>query len=190
MVGDSPGRCEALGATPLDDLRAEVAAGRAVAIVGAGVSIAATGNAPSPSGRGCWRTVSPYCDGLLGSSLPAGWAERRRAQLASGDTEELISAAEDITRRLGGPGGGEYLRWLERSVGRLTATRPEVLDALAALGIPLATTNDDGLLDGLPRVTWRRRPGGAGPPWRAGGGSAPARPLGGRGLGRARHPLL
>ena len=47
---------------------------------------------------------------------------------------------------------------MEQSVGQLTATRPEVLEALAGLGIPLATTNYDGLLEEattLAAVTWR-----------------------------------
>jgi hypothetical protein len=99
-----------------------------------------------------------YCEGLLGPRLPDGWAAIRRAQLASGDTEELISAAEEITRRLGGPGGGDYRNWLAQSVGQLTTAHPEVPDALAGLGMPLATTNYDGLLEqasGLPAVTWR-----------------------------------
>jgi hypothetical protein len=147
-----------MGATPLDDLRADIAAGQAVVVVGAGVSVAATGNAPAASWTGLLEDGVAFCERLLGPSLPDGWAERRRDQLASGDTEELISAAEDITRRLGGPGGGEYLRWLEQSVGRLSATHPEVVEALAALGVPLATTNYDGLLEqatDLPAVTWR-----------------------------------
>jgi tetratricopeptide (TPR) repeat protein len=147
-----------MGATPLDDLRADIAAGQVVLVVGAGVSVAATGNAPAASWGGLLEDGVAYCERLLGPSLPDGWAERRRAQLASGDTEELISAAEDITRRLGGPGGGEYGRWLAQSIGRLEATRPQVLEALAALGAPLATTNYDGLLEGatgLGPVTWR-----------------------------------
>jgi plastocyanin len=124
-----------------------------------GVSMAATGNAPLASWRGLLEDGVAYCEGLLGPSVPAGWADRRRAQLASGDSEEVISAAEDITRRLGGPDGGEYRRWLEQSVGQLTVTHPEVPEALGALGVPLATTNYDGLLEqatGLPAVTWRQ----------------------------------
>jgi hypothetical protein len=147
-----------MSGTPVDDLRAELAAGQAVVVVGSGVSVAATGNASAASWTGLLENGVAYCQSLLGPTLPQGWAERRRGQLASGDTEELISAAEDITRRLGGPGGGEYLNWLEQSVGQLIVTRPELLEALAGLGVPLATTNYDGLLEqatDLPAVTWR-----------------------------------
>jgi hypothetical protein len=61
-----------MSATPLDGLRAEITAGQAVAIVGAGVSIAATGNAPAASLAGLLQDGVAYCDGLLGPSLPAG----------------------------------------------------------------------------------------------------------------------
>jgi hypothetical protein len=75
-----------MGATQLDDLREELAARQAVVIVGAGVSVAATGRAPTASWVGLLDGVA-YCEALLGPSLPDGWAGRRRAQLASGDTE-------------------------------------------------------------------------------------------------------
>ena len=67
--------------------------------------------------------------------------------MASGDLDELVGAAEDLTRRLGGPAGGEFGRWLARSIGKLSVASPGVLEALAALRVPLATTNYDGLLE-------------------------------------------
>jgi tetratricopeptide (TPR) repeat protein len=148
-----------MGTTPLDDLREDLAASRVVVIVGAGVSVAATGGAPTASWVGLLEDGVTYCESLLGPSLSAGWADRRRAQLASGDTEEFISAAEDIARRLGGPTGGEFARWLDRSIATLKATSPQLPAALAALRVPLATTNYDGLLEtatGRPAVTWRQ----------------------------------
>jgi hypothetical protein len=126
-----------MGATPLEDLREELAAGQAAVIVGAGVSVAATGGAPSSSWVGLLNNGVTFCEVLLGPSLPSGWAERRRAQVASGDLDELVGAAEDLTRRLGGPTGGEFRRWLAQSLGSLTVTSPAVLEALAALRVPL-----------------------------------------------------
>jgi hypothetical protein len=64
----------------------------------------------------------------------------------------LVEAAEDLTRRLGGPAGGEFGRWLAASIGKLRPTSPAVLQALAGLGVPLATTNMTG--------SWRRRRAG------------------------------
>jgi tetratricopeptide (TPR) repeat protein len=148
-----------VGATPLDDLRAEVAAGHAVVIVGAGVSVAATAGTPTASWVGLLNDGVTFCEALLGPSLPSGWAERHRSQVASGDLDELVGAAEDLTRRLGGPTGGEFRRWLAGSIGKLSPTSPAVLEALAALRVPLATTNYDGLLEaatGRPAVTWRQ----------------------------------
>jgi hypothetical protein len=148
-----------VGATPLEDLRAELAARRAVVIVGSGVSVAATGGAPTASWVGLLNDGVAFCEALLGPTLPSGWGDRRRSQLASGDLDELVGAAEDLTRRLGGPTGGEFGRWLTQGIGNLRATSPAVLQALAALAVPLATTNYDGLLEGVtgrPAVTWRQ----------------------------------
>lgn len=75
-----------MSATPADDLRGELAAGQVVVVVGAGVSVAATGGAPAASWVGLLEDGVTYCEALLGPSLPDGWAERRRAQLTSGDT--------------------------------------------------------------------------------------------------------
>jgi hypothetical protein len=38
--------------------------------------------------------------------LPKGWEERVRAEIASGDLDEMLSVAEKISRRLGAPDGG------------------------------------------------------------------------------------
>jgi len=94
----------------------------------------------------------------MGLGLPGGWGDRLRAQIDSGDIEEMLLAAENVTR-LDGPAGGEYGRWLEQSVGSLRATSSEVIQAIAALGAPIATTNYDNLIEdvtGLPRVTWQQ----------------------------------
>ena len=66
--------------------------------------------------------------------------------------------AQQVESKLGAPAGGEYRRWLGETVGALELRDGEVLDALAGLAAPLATTNYDGLLEqatGLAPVTWR-----------------------------------
>jgi hypothetical protein len=142
-----------------DDLREQLARQQVVVVVGAGVSVGATGGAPTASWLGLLHDGVARCEAVVGQGLPAGWGDRVRAQIDSGDVEELLSAAENLTRRLGGPGGGEYGRWLRESVGSLKLTDPEVIGALAGLGAPIATTNYDGLIEqvaGLPAVTWRQ----------------------------------
>ena len=82
-----------MSATPLDGRREELSAGEAVVIVGAGVSMTATGGASTASWVGLLNDGVTFCEALLGPSLPSDWAERRRAQVASGDLEELVGAA-------------------------------------------------------------------------------------------------
>jgi tetratricopeptide (TPR) repeat protein len=141
----------------VEDLRAELARGRVVVLVGAGVSIGATDEAPVASWAGLLEDGVARCEGL-GWPLPAGWGDRTRAQIESGDVEELLLAAEAVTGRLGGRGHGEYGRWLKETVGELHASDLGVLEALRDLGGILATTNYDGLLERVtarPAVTWQ-----------------------------------
>lgn len=81
-----------------------------------------------------------------------------RSLLAAGDVESLILAAEIVTQSLGGAGGGEMAAWLRETVGSFELLERAVPVALAGLGVPLATTNYDDLLEratGWERVTWR-----------------------------------
>lgn len=141
----------------LDELSQQIARGRMLAVVGAGVSIAATGGDCLASWTGLLRHGAERCVEVAGP-LPEGWAEQVRAEIDSGDLDELLSAAEKISRKLGAPCGPEYARWLRDTVGRFRVRDSTVIEALAGLGLPLATTNYDGLLEevtGLPPVTWR-----------------------------------
>jgi hypothetical protein len=120
-----------------DLLRAELAEDRAVVVVGAGVSIAATGGDP----RASWRGL--LCAGVetlrdRGQDKPATAAE---ASIEAGYLEPAASVLKK------GLGPNEFVAWLNETVGRLTAVDPAVLDALAELGAPLLTTNYDHLLE-------------------------------------------
>src|SRR5712692_1047125 len=140
----------------LQDLKEQIAQGQVVVIVGAGVSIGATNNRPCASWTGLLHHGVDRCVAVA-PSLPTGWAERAHGEIDSGDLDELLSAAEKITQKLGGRNGGEYSRWLQESVGTLKTERREVLDALHGLGVAVATTNYDSLIEevtGLPPVTW------------------------------------
>jgi hypothetical protein len=141
----------------IDDLRDQINRGRVVAIVGTGVSLGATDGNPLASWTGllehgvnrCWEVAQP---------LPLGWKEGVLHEIHSGDMDDLLSAAEKVSRKLGAPNGGEYRIWLRETVGSLNARHRGVIEALHGLGVTLATTNYDGLLEavtGLPPVTWR-----------------------------------
>ena len=143
-------------ATLLDDLRSTIAGGDAVVVVGAGLAMNATGCASTASWSGLLESGRAHCVEVV-SDLPAGWSDRVKAEIESGDGLELIAAAEKITERLGGRRGAEFARWLEETVGSLTVRHPEAIDALADLGLVIATTNYDDLIEqrrGFPSVSW------------------------------------
>jgi predicted ATPase len=139
-----------------DDLRRMLAGRKVLVVVGAGVSIAASGNAATASWTGLLSHGIGRCVDLGLAAAP--WAARQRAAVQSGDLDELLAVAQQVESKLGAPAGGEYRRWLGETVGALAVEHVEVLDALTGLDAPLATTNYDGLLEqasGLRPVTWR-----------------------------------
>jgi hypothetical protein len=141
----------------LDDLQQQIAKRQVIAIVGAGVSIGAT-SADTASWVGLLKNGIARCEGVGNPRPNPGWGDRQRAALDDEQLVELLSVASQIESRLGAPNGGEYPRWLRESVGALRATDRAALSALHDLGIPLATTNYDGLIEevtGLRPVTWR-----------------------------------
>jgi len=140
------------------DLKKEYDAGHIVAIVGSGVSMAATNGSAAASWNGLIRTGIDRC--LAVGVADEDWKARRLEDLAAGDLDELLSACELITRKLGGRGNGEYAKWLADTVGQLPSavTSRDLLDSVARLNVPLVTTNYDGLLEqstGLEAVTWQ-----------------------------------
>ncbi len=145
----------------VEDLKREFADGRALVVVGAGVSVQASGGAECASWSGLLRHAARQC-AEVHPELKEGWLGRVVEEIASGDTDDLLSAAEKVTAKLGGRAGGEYRRWLHSSVGGLSLAARGIVDALRDLGAPLCTTNYDGLLEGitgLRPITWRDHAG-------------------------------
>jgi hypothetical protein len=140
-----------------EDLQRQIASGQCIAIIGAGVATHTTDGATCASWQGLLRDGVSRCEAVA-SHLPAGWSERVYGEIDSGDLDELLSAAEKVARKLGArTGGGEYARWLRESIGALEPKQRDLIEALASLGVVLATTNYDSLLErvtGLPPVTW------------------------------------
>ena len=140
----------------VDDLRAEIARGHVLVVVGAGVSIGATGGNALASWQGLLENGVERCVAVRG--LDSKWANRVREEIRSGDMDDLLSAAEKISSKFGFPAGGEYRRWLHETVGNLELKDRTVVDAIRDLGLPIATTNYDSLLEeatSRPAVTWR-----------------------------------
>lgn len=139
----------------VDDLRERLRAGRVVAVAGSGVTAAATRGHKLASWSGLVASGLDHASGLPG--VPPARIDAGRRLLEAGDSSSLIAAAELVTESLGGRGGGEYAGWLTATLGSLELEDAAVPAALAALGVPLATTNYDDLIErasGWDRVTW------------------------------------
>jgi tetratricopeptide (TPR) repeat protein len=150
---------------PRDELRSLIERKQVLAIVGAGVSIGATGGEPKlhdwplASWPGLLFHGVEFCEANATMPLPAGWGDTVRGQIGWKNLDGLLLAAEAISRVLDAPNGGDFRRWLRAALESLPIVHTEVIEAIAALGIPIATTNYDGLIEavaGLPAVTWRQ----------------------------------
>lgn len=144
------------------DLKAEIDSGSIVVVAGTGVSIMAS-NDQQVDGHSVARwdcLLNHGVDCCFNQDLiTASLASLLKQQIASGEIDVLISAAEIIVARLRGKAPGIYRGWLKDTVGRLEPTQPEILQALAALGGVLATLNYDPLLEkhfDFDAVTWKQ----------------------------------
>jgi hypothetical protein len=140
----------------LDRLRQEIAEGNALAVVGAGVSIGATHNAKAASWTGLLQDGVDRCQSL---GQPADWADRVRAEIRSGDMDDLLSAAEKISRKLGAP-KGEFHRWLRETLGALQAEDQTVLEALRDSGASTSPASSISMVTGMSpnRSSWESAP--------------------------------
>jgi tetratricopeptide (TPR) repeat protein len=144
----------------IDDLNAELGRGPALVIVGAGVSVGATAGTPGAamaSWGGLLRHGVDWCTRFAGQD--EGWAAPLRGKLDHPASEDFLEVGGALATALRAPRGGSFRSWLEQSAGALRAADRSVLDALRDLGLPLATTNYDGLLEeatGRPSFTWRQ----------------------------------
>ena len=153
---------------PLDVLRSAIEKGQALVLVGAGVSIGATRGQvvqvgkktfPLASWTGLLHHGVTYCEQWVKADLPRGWAKAVRAEINVGDCGSLIGAGTKIEEKLKAP-EGLYITWLQSSVGALKIVDDSVLAAIATLGLPIATTNYDRLLETItsqPAVNWTQR---------------------------------
>ncbi len=153
---------------PLDVLRSASEKGQALVLVGAGVSIGATRGQvvkvgkktfPLASWTGLLHHGVTFCEQWVKADLPRGWAKAVRAEINVGDCGSLIGAGTKIEEKLKAP-EGLYITWLQSSVGALKIVDDSVLAAIAAIGLPIATTNYDRLLESIttqPVVNWTQR---------------------------------
>lgn len=153
---------------PLEELRRRLHAlprwspASVVVVAGSGTSIQATVGMPNGMGsaaswKGLLKLAVAHIDRQ--KKKPKGWnAESLLATLASQEisVDELLEVASSVEAALR---KGETLgAFLDKTIGALSPVDTEVLSALGQLGVPMATTNYDGLLEWMHEVqalTWR-----------------------------------
>jgi hypothetical protein len=139
--------------TPLDQLKAAIAGGKALLVCGAGVSRAVAGDA-AKGWKGLIENAFDEASKLSGKDL----SRLCRSMLSDNDIDVWLNAASIAQEKLGGWQGKPYRAWLKASVGELKAPDScPLLDAIKALNCRLATTNYDGLLRsfmGAEAKTW------------------------------------
>lgn len=134
--------------------------GSVIFVVGAGVAKGASGAAPASDWKGLLSLGLAECNALAKKGrLPEslGWKpnEVQRA-IKSGQGASLVLAASQIEAAL--ISAGVYADWLKKTVGALQPKNRDVLDAIAALQVPIATCNYDGIIEAaleIPGITWR-----------------------------------
>ena len=109
-----------------EDLCDLVAQHRVVVVVGSGVSIGATGDAPAASWTGLLKLGVARCR-ELDSTLDQPWEDRVLGDITSGRQVDLLSAAEKVSFLLGAPEGPEFTRWLIRNDSHNVHEQPLVL---------------------------------------------------------------
>lgn len=143
--------------------------GQLVVVIGTGVSMGLTNNAV-PSWGGLIKSGLDYAHkrGQVSDAQLTMWSQ----MLTSSDIDDLLGAAEYVSRKLGAPGDPVYARWLEEMFSSVQPSNSELsaaLRAIASQGIPICTLNYDPLLEivtGLPAIqisetskvlSWMRR---------------------------------
>ncbi|MFD8301332.1 SIR2 family protein [Streptomyces sp. NPDC059690] len=130
----------------------------AVFIIGAGVSIMASGNNPTASWSGLISHGVNRCYDL-NSTIDRKWV--RDSVKALKDSSSMVRVAQDVEEHLKKVPGDQYRKWLAQSAGNLPMVNPGILEVLTSSKVPLLTTNYDDLLDrysGRQATAWDRLP--------------------------------
>ncbi|HJW35193.1 MAG TPA: hypothetical protein VJ769_01025, partial [Actinomycetes bacterium] len=107
-----------------DDLLDEFRRGRVLIVVGSGVSLAASGQDVA-GWPGLLRSGVRHL--LRLRKVSQDWADRRDADIRTGQVATLVGVAQEIIGKLG---SAEYKLWFDESVGLLWPHDPSVIQAL------------------------------------------------------------
>lgn len=133
----------------IEDIRSSASNGKLIVVLGAGVSI---GLMPRNTEPLSWLN-------LVRSGLNFGHARgllkeeqrlRNEEALLSSDIDDLLGAAEFVSRKLGAPDGSDYAKWMRDTFSPLRPESGGMLNALKALDaqkVQVATLNYDTLYE-------------------------------------------
>src|SRR6266478_1900609 len=106
--------------------------GELVGVIGTGVSIGLTnGKAPALSWTGL--ILDGFAHGVKKGKISAAQDKAWKSQRESEDLDELLGAAEFVSRKLDAPEGNLYARWLENVFKHVQPANKKMTDALRAL---------------------------------------------------------
>jgi hypothetical protein len=138
---------------PYEDLAKEIEYGRAVLVLGSGVSAFTTAGAQASTWIGLLRHGVSFAQQRTGTDN--GWLDWVEGDFkqASSTPGALLSAAEKIVDKLGGVTSPLFTEWMAASVGDLPLVNEHLIRVIDRLGSPVTTTNYDLLFE---RVTGRQ----------------------------------
>jgi hypothetical protein len=134
----------------IPDIRAQIEAGCAVVIVGAGATIASTGS-PAFSWASLLRAGAAEAAKFIPSDRKDAWDARLNQALARGDLPSFLSLGEEIEKVLRGT--RELDHFLRRYFGNIAIKDRRLWEAIDQLGCRIATTHYDDVGE---RITSRR----------------------------------
>jgi len=139
----------------LEDIRASAQAGQLVVVTGAGTSLSLASRAtPAFDWPRLLQNAFAYAEkmGRIDDHQHHRWSET----IGSGDLDELLGAAEFVSRKLDGRGGLIYARWLQSLFqNQKASSSAQMRGALADMtkaGVPVCTLNYDTLIERCTRL--------------------------------------
>lgn len=135
--------------TPVNDIHEALGAGKLLIVFGAGASKALT--AKSGAAHNWSELIETGLEyGALRGKLDAGQLSQWKQILSSSDIDDLLGAAEFMSRKLEAPAGQLFVRWMQETIEPL---RPDagpmksVVQVLAKARVPICTLNYDTLVE-------------------------------------------
>ena len=138
----------------LEDIKGSAAAGKLVVVSGAGISMSLA-HRTTPAVNWPALLDHAFMFAQRKGKLDEVQYRRWKDALTSSDLDDLLSAADFVSRKLGGGSGLLYAQWLNEAFSGLRTRSGPMRDALAALDrsrIPICTLNYDTLAERVTRL--------------------------------------